>query len=301
MTQTQPLPPTDLIKAGIRELISTVSNHNTSYTRERAPLIGTVIHDVGVISLYSGTQEERFKTVVQEDRAVLVGRGGTFDLSDRVAVRQLLSTVLPGEQTTFSTMSLNERLAERGFTLRSGTPSRWKCDLRLTPLSATHPDGTTLWFAVHDADWMNCVSVMHGPHWLACHTSGWDEETLALMGMEDDELEEAGLQNEAPLSLCPSRYDVSGEALDAIILHARTRPGELLPPEAVPHQVPADFFERAKQGEFDVPEAAYTRERALADRRACKARDAQAELDQQTAQHGPANENEKPPAGDLPF
>ena len=277
MTQTQAIShPTskETIRTGLKELMDTVMHHNITYGSARAPLIGVERSWQNDVILYCGEREERFSVTVHKNDAELVGRGGAFDLSDRADRQNALNTVLPFSETTRSYLHLRERLSERGFTLNEGDSSRWKNDIHLIPLTATHPDGTVLWFQIHDADWTSCRSVGHGLTWLGSYSSNLDEELEMIMQMEDEELKESGFEHLVKERINPQIYGVSGEAIEAIIAHARLKPNELMLPQDVPHRVPSDFFARAQHGEFDTPEHGYTREKALAQGRAFRAEQA---------------------------
>lgn len=269
------------VNTALKRLWDAVATHNTAWSWSepviRPELTGLILQGVDLslptpaetrVTIWSGQREEHFTLGVQNGRAVMSGRGGQFNLDDDSGLPGVISTVGHLTFDTGETLSLGERLAERGFTL--SVADHWALiyddEMRMTPLTARHADGTTLWFTRYESDYGGVTVIRHGEIELGVYVTEEDPDLRSYMEMTDEELERQGLTHLAPSEIVPSSWGVSGDALDYLIRHARAGYPSVLTQGEVPYSVPYDFGMR--QSEFACPERTLTRAEALARRQA---------------------------------
>lgn len=258
------------LEEAVKHLRAFTDDHNLRGEAFGAPFIGvSVLQDeprrIKVV-LWNGPQREDFRLTLHRDRPILTGRGGSFNLQYSTDLALVLATVKPSRPgVPEDTLNLQTRLEERGFTVSSGEADRFDMDDVVRLIVATHPDGTVLWFTLRTSNHAQ-QDLDHGLVHLAAFAYPFGFADLHRMALEDHELAQLGSQDRAvPEQVMPRRWTVSGDALDRIIHHARSRL-DVLDPDTVPFTVPRDFSTR-DPSLYRVPELAYTRAQAQQARR----------------------------------
>ena len=242
----------------------------TQQTQQTLPPGAHHTHDVTVTAGWSGEEaSEHFRLITHAGRTLLCGQGGTFDLSERTGPgahqdAELALMTVQGVQPCYPhqpTLGLLDHLTEQGFNAEISNHHEISAGENVLLLTASHPDGTTLWFSIteHRYD----TTARHAGLTLGTYLSGRDEDTMALMALEDHEIHQDALPG-VPERLIPRRWPVQAQAIGAVVRHVRAHPGTPLSPGDVPGTVPEDF---ASSTEGQLPDLAYTRAEAQERRR----------------------------------
>jgi len=203
------------------------------------------------VTLGKGEHHERYTLTVQDGRPILQGRGGGIVVSEDPksgqcsGLHQLVATVNDGAgssapSTGESDLNLSVLLKERGFEVRWGKQSEMFAGPVLTPVIATHPDGTVAWFEHAFNPYFSTIVVSHGLVRLGLYINAEDPAVPYRPGKL------------SPVKVTPVSWYVSGEALDAALASLRTDQRRVLTPQDVPLCVPEDF--QARQNEYAMPE-----------------------------------------------
>lgn len=250
-----------MTKGAAQQIIDDYVTHHNARRAEDGGGPVTAVWDGDTLTLTGPAGVERFTA----QGLTLTGRGGSFNLEDRVQHALAIATVLPQTPSNIG-MGVGKGLTERGFEITEGEWRRWKYDCHVVPYTArrTEKGGseTVIWLHHIVSDNMGDASVNASGFWLATHCRPWDQESMIMLESTDAELAEDDLLEYAPDSLVDYGVRATPEALDALV--ARALAGDWETP--LPGGPPEDFYKNGRYEAFPLEHTRITRAMAQARR-----------------------------------